>query len=139
MNELDRQIRDALADEDAWMFRKLSEEQSLQEMVADSFRGRHRWLMVLVYFWTAVFFALAVTCVVMFFRVDGNDFRELLMWGFGFGFFMAGVAALKTWSWMEMQKNTISREIKRVELGISMLAKLIDANAGGTAEGRDPI
>ena len=35
---------------------------------------------------------------------------------------MTGSAFLKVWWWMEMQKNSIIREVKRVELQVASLA-----------------
>ena len=46
----------------------------------------------------------------------------LLVWGGGFMFCMMAVSMLKLWFWMEMQTNSVLREVKRVELQVSRLA-----------------
>ena len=123
MNELDRKIQEALRDEDAELFETLGGEQSLYDMVADTFRGRHRWMVMLTMCWTLVFFVLAVLSAIRFFRVE--DTREVLMWGGAFIFCMSAVAMLKLWYFMELNKNAVMREIKRVELQIARLAQRI--------------
>ena len=123
MNKLDKQIRDALRQEDAELFDELTGEQTLPQMVIDSFRGRNWWLMVMVYFGTLIMFIAAIFCAVQFFTVD--DLRQQLWWGAGVIFGMNAVGMLKMWTWMEMQKNAVTREVKRVELQIAKLAQRI--------------
>ncbi len=123
MNKLDQQIREALRKEDAELFDELTGEQSLPQMIADSFRGRNWWLMCIIYIWTAVIFAGSIYCAVQFFTVD--DIRQQLWWGAGVLLTMNAVGMLKMWTWMEMQKNSVTREVKRVELQIAKLAQRI--------------
>lgn len=120
MNELDKKIREALRQEDAELFEAFSEEPSLFEMAMQLFRGRNRWITVLVIVWTLVFMVLSVVSAVKFFQADGN--RDQLMWAVVFAICMATVAMIKLWSWMEINRNFVTREIKRVELQIAVLA-----------------
>ncbi len=124
MNDLDDTIRKAMIDEDAEAFDKLSE-QSMAEMVIDSFRTRQRWLIAIVFLWTLVMFAASVVCLVQFFRVE-ND-REAIAWGGGFIFGMIAVGLLKTWYFMELNKNSVMREIKRMELQIARLSSRLES------------
>ena len=48
-----------------------------------------------------------------------------MMWGAGAGLAVAGLALIKVWFWMEIQKNAIVRELKRVELQVANLAKVV--------------
>ncbi len=123
MNELDKKIRDALREEDAEIFDDIGGEPSMLEMVFETFRGKHRWLVLLTMFWTLVFFVLGVLSAVQFFTRE--DPREMLLWAIGFIFCMSAVSMMKVWFWMELNKNAITREIKRLELQIARLAARI--------------
>jgi len=43
---------------------------------------------------------------------------------------MIGIMALKLWSWMQMDRNAVMREIKRLELQVSAIAKEIKSTVG---------
>ena len=122
-NDIDKQIREALRQEDAELFEDHGGEQSMLEMVFESFHGRQRWLVFLVWFWTLVMFAGSIFCAVQFFRVDTT--REMIAWAMGFIFGQVAVGMLKMWYFMELNKNALTREIKRVELQIARLSKRI--------------
>ena len=123
MNDLDRKIRESLRAEDAELFEEFGEEPSLFEMAMELFRGRNRWLMALTMFWTLVFMVLSVFSAIEFFQAETT--RDLLMWAVAFVFCMMAVAMMKIWAWMEINRNFITREIKRVELQIARLAARI--------------
>ncbi len=126
MNEIDKKIRDALQKEDAWLYDKLSSEQSMQEMIFDSFKGRQKWLIVLVWFWTFAFFVAGIYSFIVLWGSSDTDVRQMMIALGAFLFFMQGVLGLKTWYWMQLQQNTMAREIKRLELEVSVVAKLLD-------------
>ncbi len=123
MNELDRKIQEALHKEDAELFEGFGGEQSLLEMVADTFRGKHRWLVAMMVFWKLVFFVLAVLTAVKFFHADTT--RDIVMWATACILCMSAVSMLKLWYFLEMNKNALTREIKRLELQIARLAARI--------------
>jgi len=120
MNKLDKKIKEALRQEDAELYEDLDGEPSVFEMMAEAFQGRHWWLNALTFFWTLVFFVLAIVSAVKFFNTQ--DTNTAMMWAIAFIFCMMAVAMLKMWFWMELQKNAVTREIKRLELQIARLA-----------------
>ena len=120
MKELDDKIRAALRQEDAEVFDDWGGEPSMFTLVMDTFRGRHKWLVLLTVVWSLVFFALAIYSAFKFFNTE--DAREVMLWAVAFIFCMSAVSMLKLWFWMEINKNAILREIKRVELQIARLA-----------------
>jgi len=119
MNELDKNIREALRNEDADLLENFGGEASMFELVLDTFRGRHRWLAMLTCFWSLVFFVLAIISGVQFFQ--SPDSRTTMLWAIAFLFCMSAVSMLKIWFWMEINKNAIMREIKRLELRVVKL------------------
>ena len=120
MSDLDDKIREALRKEDAELLEDFDEEPSVFEMLMETFRGRHRWLVFLTFFWTLVFMTLGVLSVIKFF--GAVELRDMLMWAAASAFFLSGVSMMKVWYWMELNKNALTREIKRLELQIARLA-----------------
>lgn len=119
MRDLDETIREVLGPDDSKLFDAFGE-QSLPEMVADSFQGTTRWLVVLIFIALAIFAVLGVWSALKLLAV--KEIAELIMWATVFGFCMVAVAMMKVWYWMELNKNTVTREIKRLELQVAQLA-----------------
>ena len=53
--------------------------------------------------------------------VNAPDVREMLLWGGGAALACAGMVLIKIWFWLELQKNSVVREIKRLELQVARL------------------
>ena len=75
MKDIDELIRETLSEEDSQWFDEW-DEQSLTEMVVDSFRGKSRWLVILVYVSILVFVVLMLIAAVRFFRAETT--REMI-------------------------------------------------------------
>ncbi len=118
MNDLDRKIREALAADEADL-PGLIDDPSLAEQVIETFRGRNRWLVALAFVFGTGWFLFAVVAAVQFFRAEGV--REMIAWALGLGFGLMALAMIKIWYWMELNKNTVTREVKRVELQLAQL------------------
>lgn len=119
MEDIDQLIRETLSKEEAKFYDEL-EEQNLFQMVLGLFRGKNKWIIVLMNVMTLVFFALFIYCAVQFFSTDVTN--ELIKWGIsGFVLLMA-VSMLKLFAWMQMDKNALLRELKRLELQVSSLS-----------------
>jgi hypothetical protein len=119
MEDIDKLIKDTLTEEEAKFYDTL-DEQSVLGMIFGLFQGKNRWLLIMMNTMTVVFFGFFIYCVVQFFSVDTT--KELLKWGLGSIVFMIGVSMLKVFAWMQMDKNALLRELKRLELQVSSLA-----------------
>lgn len=122
MTEFDDKIRQALQAESDNVWKDV-EEQGLFEQALDVMRGKHRFLTVIANVVMAVFFVVMVYCVVRFF--DAQTTRTQIAWSVGFLASNMVVAMLKLWFWMQMDKNTVIREVKRLELQVATLAGII--------------
>lgn len=91
------------------------------DQVLATFQGRQRWMVVLDFVSILVFGILAVISIVEFSRNEILSTR--MAWGFVLVCCILTVAMLKIWYWMELNKNSIIREIKRLELRIVELAE----------------
>ena len=120
MNDLDRAIRQSLSAEDAELFDRLSLDQSLRQQVLATFEGQLRWMNVAG--WIAGFVLFGGASVMAWWFVHAPTLEEMLRWGAGAALAFAGLALVKVWFWMEMQKNAIMREVKRLELQVASLA-----------------
>ena len=124
MKDLDQKIREALAEDDTELFDKLAARESLPEMLLGVFRGRPLWITWLGQLFIFVFFGLAIWSVFQFF--DASVLVDQIMWATLFLYCGMAVAFLKLWFWLEMQKNSIIREVKRVELQVAQLARRLE-------------
>ena len=120
MKSIDDKIREALHAEDADLFREYGGEQSVMQMVGDTFRGRQRWLTVLAFVYMFAFLGLLVWMLIEFFNAETVELQ--LRWGLGSGACLLFHAMLKMWYWMQLNRNAVLREVKRVELQIARLA-----------------
>ena len=116
---IDELIKQALTEEESEYLEKMGE-QSLLEEGLDLFKGRRGWISIWIGLVIFVVFFGSIYCLVQFFEV--SDTKELMVWGGGFflGIFM--VTAMKIWAWMQMDRNAIMRELKRIELQIAALS-----------------
>ena len=119
IEEIDKLIKETLTQEEAKFYDEL-DEQNILQMVLGIFRGKNKWIMYLMNIMTLVFFSLFVYCTVQFFNTDITN--ELIKWGLGSIVFLLGVSMLKIFAWMQMDKNALLRELKRLELQVSSLS-----------------
>lgn len=115
---IDEVIKQALSDEESEFLERLGE-QSLMEEGLGLLKGRRGWISIWIGFVILVVFIGSIYSLVQFF--DASEVKELMIWGGGFflGIFM--VTALKIWAWMQMDRNAIIREIKRLEVQLTAL------------------
>tara|TARA_R110002124_G_scaffold83048_1_gene217686 strand:+ start:1527 stop:1904 length:378 start_codon:yes stop_codon:yes gene_type:complete len=114
--EIDKLIKETLTQEEAKFYDEL-EQQTIFEMIGGLFQGKNKWIMYMMNFMTLIFFGLFVYCTVQFFNT--TETNELIKWGVGGLVFLFGVSMLKIFAWMQMDKNALLRELKRLELLIT--------------------
>ena len=119
MEDIDQLIKETLTNEESKFYDSL-EEQNVLGMIGGLFAGKNKWIMVLMNIMTLIFFGLFVYCAVSFF--DTTETNELIKRGLGSLVFLIGVSMLKIFAWMQMDKNAILREMKRLELQVSSLS-----------------
>lgn len=120
MEDLDRAIRQSLSAEDTELFDRLAADQTLRRQVLSTFAGRLRWLNAAG--WIGGFVLFAAACVFASRFLSAQDLEDMLRWGAASALAFAGVALVKVWFWMELQKNAIVREVKRLEVQVASVA-----------------
>ncbi len=91
-------------------------EQTLRAEVVESFQGRQRWLVLVVWIAAPVIFGVSVWAAVRFFQTDHADVRNLVLFATIFMWASVGVGLLKSWYYSRLDRNAILRELKRLEL-----------------------
>lgn len=124
MSDIDAKIRATLEEEDAELLKKLDADLSLRDQVTASFHGRTSWLMTIMTIIIFPIFAIGVWSGWEFLQAE--ETRELARWAVAFWLAMMAIAVLKTFYWMELSKNAVVREVKRLELQVAALAARLE-------------
>jgi len=119
IEDIDKLIKETLTQEEAKFYEDL-DEQNLFQMMGGLFHGKMKWIMIIVNISMVGFFACFIYCAIQFFDTDVTN--ELIKWSVLGAFCMMAISMLKMFAWMQMDKNGIIREIKRLELQVSILS-----------------
>ncbi|WP_420317340.1 DUF6768 family protein [Ekhidna sp.] len=123
--DIDQMIKEALSEDEKELFNTY-DEQSLLQKFGGLFHGKMKWLNAMTFIVQLIMFGFAIYFGYRFFGTTDNT--ELFRFGAGFFLTTLSVTMLKMYHWMEMNKNTTIREIKRLELQVSVLAKSFHKN-----------
>ncbi|MCB9840523.1 MAG: hypothetical protein H6809_02585 [Phycisphaeraceae bacterium] len=114
-NTLDDAIKLALAEDPG------GQRDSITSLLADSLRGQNRFLSTLMIVVQLAMFALAIASIVWFF--DAETTRWQIFYAAAFLWLMNAMGLIKAWFWMQIHRNRVLREIKRLELQVARLAE----------------
>lgn len=124
MANIDEKIVRELEKETEAVSELLAKEGGLPDLVSAAFKGSmRRWV------WATSVVAIVATVLMgwtgyEFFVAQTVDDR--VFWGFCFTFSATAQIALKQWQWMEMNRASLMREVKRLEIAVAALAKRAD-------------
>ena len=123
MTDIDDTIRRALSPDDLRAYEELSRAESPLQATIAAFRTQHAAISV-------AGFLVGTACLVLgayavWRAAEATEIKPMLGWAgvAAFGFFFMGL--LKLWFWMEMQKNSVVREVKRLELQVASLVAVV--------------
>jgi FtsH-binding integral membrane protein len=124
MNSFDDDVRRAVRPGSGEPSLVAAGDEGVFEQIASTFRGRMRFWVALMWLMTAVWAGVAIWAAISFFRAttprDWIMYATIFLWG------LIAVAMLKMWNWMEMNRCTHSREIKRLELQMAQLRERLE-------------
>ena len=121
MKTIDEKIREAMSQEDAELVEDLQGERPLHEMITETFHGRHRWLHITAFVMPMVFLLLVFVFGFKFYYADST--RTMITWATGFLWAVTAMGMFKIMYMMELNKNSVTREIKRLELELAQLSR----------------
>ncbi|MEL7187566.1 MAG: DUF6768 family protein [Pseudomonadota bacterium] len=124
MNEIDDKILAAIRTETEESLDDYKEELGLFGLVNESFKGKLRWVVFTAFALILAFIALGVYCAFNF--VHATDIGVKLNWFGGSALAFLIVIVLRLWYFMELNRLSIRREVKRVELQVSLLGAMIE-------------
>ncbi len=116
--EIDELIKESLNKEEAEFYQGL-DQQGVFKMWFDLYTGKLGSWAILVTFIQLVFTMLAFWFGYKFFTVEGIE--QMLRYGGGMFIAILFTQMLKLWHWMQMDKNDILREMKRLEFQVAVL------------------
>ena len=123
MSDVDSKILEAIRTETDETMRDYSRELGLFGLIAESFRGTFRWTVIFSMALQVVFVGAIAYCAVQLFGTD--DVAAKVDWlALGLAAFVA-FGLLRLWFFMELNRLSTSREIKRLELQVALLAKAL--------------
>lgn len=115
-DNIDKLIHESLQKDDQSLSSQF-EELGITEAIAATFKGRSRWLVMIAFVDSLFFLGLMIYSGYQFFSVE--IVKEMVLWATVFLFCTQITIAIKIWYWMELQKNAMTRELKRFELQVA--------------------
>jgi hypothetical protein len=100
-----------------------SKEDSYRSMIRDAFTKNMRWVMIAVWVWFFIFMVPIIISVILFFETDQIKFQ--IMYAAIFICCTLSIGFLKVLAWVMLQRHSIKREIKRLELRIAELDQTV--------------
>ena len=121
--KIDELIKESLSREEAAFYNDL-EEQNLVGKLGEVYKGKLGWLAAIMNVVHLLMFIAFIYCIVQFFNTEATN--ELIKWASAGFLSMIGMGMLKLFIWMQMDKNDILPELKRLELQIATLTSRMD-------------
>lgn len=119
VEKLDDLIKETLSKEEAQFYDQL-EEKDLFGKIGEVYKGKMGWLVIIMNIALVLFFVFFVYSIVEFFEAESIE--DMIVWSSAGFLSMIFMSVMKLYVWMQMDKNDILRELKRIELQISVLA-----------------
>lgn len=118
--EFDALIQEALSKEEAKYFDEMAE-QNIPEMVLGLFKGKNSWLNIVMIVVNLVVFGIGIYTFTEMLKTESTNLK--LEWMFYTLMCFLMMVLFKLWSWNQMDRNALIREIKRLEYQVSLLSK----------------
>lgn len=126
-NKINSRIKKCLNDDELELFNSMDEENMFSAWIG-IYSGQNKFIAIALSVFTTIFALAAFYCGYHFFTTETEP--EILRYGAAMFIFFIFTAFLKLWFWNQMDKRAILRELKRVELQLSLLMKKSSDQAG---------
>ncbi len=121
---IDQHIKNELEQEQAQLSQLINEDQGLFNMVGNAYQGSMKWWMVLVSVFAFLFTIILFWTGYEFLQAETVDDR--VFWGFVCLASILGQAMLKQWTFMEMNRVSVIRSVKHLEMEFEKLSQMIN-------------
>lgn len=124
MEDIDKLIKETLTQEETKFYDDL-DEQSFFKSLGGLFKGKNSWLVVTMNLFNAIVFGFLIYSIIQ--TMDVENTNDLILWVAAVILCFITMSMIKIYFWMQIHKNAVVREIKRLELQVSSLSsKLTD-------------
>jgi hypothetical protein len=122
----DSEIKRELARQAAELDKLMREEQGLNKVLASGFKGGLAGIMVIAYILALVLAIAIFYCGYQFFTVPAE---QQLFWGVMLLLAFQAQMGTKLWIWLESNRSSTLRELKRLELAVQHLQQGMPAQS----------
>ncbi len=116
MNSIDEQIRKALTEADQQAIEELDSQAGLLELIGMTFRGKQAWMSY--YTWGAGIVLFIVCLYFLNGYINATDIEQSLDYALILIFCLFAISMIKIFSFQQMNKLELMREIKRLEMRV---------------------
>ncbi len=95
----------------------------LRTMLKDFFNKKMLWVVINVYVWFFIFLVPTIISVIQFFKTEETKYQ--IMYAAIFVCCSLSIGFLKVFAWVMVQRHTMTREIKRLELRVVELSQAV--------------
>jgi len=121
MGSIDDKIAETLDIGEREILESYGKELGLFGLIAESFRGKLGSLVMMIFLIILIFAVLLVYCTVFFFTAETIEMKLNWMAGGLTALFVIGL--LRLWYLMELNRLSLIRELKRLELQMALMGK----------------
>lgn len=117
--EIDKLITESLSKDEAEFYNTLEGDEGLFKSIGSLYAGKLAWMAVVM---TIVHLVVAVIAFYSGYHLFTSESSEAMLY-YGSIMFIALIFAsmIKLWTWMQMNRNSILREMKRLEYQVAVL------------------
>jgi len=121
MTDLNKKILEAIRENDDGTIELDAEDANIFKLMAASLKGAFRGVVLISIIFMFVFVGLAIYCGYQ--MLETEDVGEKIEWAVGviLAFIVFGI--LRLWFFLELNRLSLLREIKRVELQVALMAE----------------
>jgi D-alanyl-lipoteichoic acid acyltransferase DltB (MBOAT superfamily) len=117
--EIDKLITESLSKDEAEFYHSLDGNEGLFEMFRGLYKGKLAWITGIMTLVHTVITVIAFYTGYLLFTTE--NIAEMLQYGSIMFIALIFGAMIKLWTWMQMNRNSILREIRRLEYQVAVL------------------
>ncbi len=121
--EIDKLISQSLSKDEAEFYKNLEGEEGLFKSMTGIYSGKLAWVTAVMAIVHLVVAVIAFYSGYQLFTAESAD--EMLYFGSIMFIALMFAGMIKLWTWLQMQKNSVLREVKRIEYQVAVLIEKI--------------
>jgi len=117
--EIDKLITESLNKDEAEFYRSLDGDQGLFQMIRGMYKGKLAWITGVMTFVHTIITVIAFYTGYLLFTID--NIADMIQYGSIMFIALIFASMIKLWTWMQMNRNSILQEIRRLEFQVAAL------------------